>query len=104
MPFVSVQVHWGSSAKLVPEFVATHSDKDVYNGPMCDLVHIDGDHSFEGAQSDFLNMFPMMDCSTFILMDDVLDDDMNGPTKLWTALKSQGVRERPFPDPFHGAI
>ena len=51
----------------MPAFVAQHSNASgVYTGPRCDLVHIDGDHSYQGARIDFVNMLPMMHCSTLV--------------------------------------
>jgi hypothetical protein len=88
----ALQVHWGRSRELIPSFVTNHtSGTGVYEGTKCDLVHIDGDHSFEGARADFENMYPMMHCDTVILMDDVFDDEESGPTKLWRDLKHQQV-------------
>ena len=51
----------------MPAYVAEHSDASgVYTGPRCDLVHIDGDHSYQGARIDFVNLLPMMHCSTLV--------------------------------------
>ncbi len=57
----------GNSQELVPAFVAQRSNASgVYTGPRCDLVHIDGDHSYQGARIDFVNLLPMMHCSTLV--------------------------------------
>ncbi|KAK9917991.1 hypothetical protein WJX75_000315 [Coccomyxa subellipsoidea] len=88
-----LEMHWGDSAVLLPQFVANHTVAGVYQGPKCDLVHIDGNHGFDGVRSDFHNMYPMMSCDSNILMDDVFDDEESGPTKLWSELKAQGVVE-----------
>lgn len=96
-----MQVHWGDSAVLLPQFVANHSVAGEYQGPKCDLVHIDGNHGFEGVQADFKNMYPMMTCDSNLLMDDVFDDEESGPTKLWRDMKAHGVRHRTSPNKPH---
>lgn len=88
---VFVQIHWGRSHELVPQYVANHTTAGVYKGPKCDLVHIDGDHSFPGVHGDFVHLFPMMHCDTVLLMDDVFDDEESGPTKMWRHLKADQV-------------
>lgn len=94
-------MHWGDSAVLLPQFVANHTVAGVYQGPKCDLVHIDGNHGFDGVRSDFHNMYPMMSCDSNILMDDVFDDEEYGPTKLWSELKAQGVCTCPSCDLYY---
>lgn len=89
-------MHWGNSAESIPRFTSEHDVDDHHAGITCDLVHIDGDHSFEGAQADFQNFYPLMTCDSMILVDDVLDSNNgdtqnNGPTKLWHVLKGEGV-------------
>lgn len=86
-----MQVHWGDSTVLVPQYIANHTTAGVYGGPTCDLVHIDGSHSFEGASADFKNMYQMMTCDSHILMDDVFDDEASGPTRVWADMKAKGV-------------
>lgn len=91
-PCLSAQIHWGRSHELVPQYIANHTvTGGAYSGPKCDLVHIDGDHSFPGVHGDFVNMFPMMHCDTVLLMDDVFDDEESGPTRLWRHLKANQV-------------
>ena len=63
----------------------------TYRGALCDLVHLDGDHSYIGTRTDLINIFDMLHCSTLLLFDDVFDDEESGPTQLWNELKNYGV-------------
>ena len=63
----------------------------IYRGVHCDLVHIDGDHSYIGSRTDFINFFDMLHCNTLVLFDDVFDDEESGPTQLWSELKAHEV-------------
>ncbi|CAL5224027.1 g6647 [Coccomyxa viridis] len=83
-----LEMHWGSSLDLVPSYIASHSHAGNYAGPECNLVHIDGDHAYNGVKADFYNMLPMMNCNTLLLFDDVFDDEESGPTQLWRELKA----------------
>lgn len=94
----ALQMHWGDSAVLIPVYFKDHSTNGVFNGPVCDLVHIDGDHSAEAARRDFENLFPMMNCNSHILMDDVFDDGSSGPGDVWRELLAQGVLSKAVPN------
>lgn len=67
-------MHEGLSGDVIPAFVRGHSSPDgTYTGPVCDIVHIDGDHSYLGLRTDIASLLPMMACHTLVVMDDVCD-------------------------------
>ena len=61
--------HMGNSHKSVPKWVTAERD----SGRRCDLVHIDGLHSYTGVILDFLNLWPMCTQETVFLFDDQCD-------------------------------
>lgn len=59
----------GSSKNTVPEAA------EIIGKPVCDLLHVDGDHSARGTYTDFYNFVTggLVQCGTLFLMDDVCD-------------------------------
>lgn len=55
-----------------------------------DLIHVDGGHAIETAQSDFKNSIKLMTHTTMIILDDT---DLIQLQTMWTAYTSQGVIE-----------
>lgn len=60
-------LHLGSSHDVLPTLAERK----------CDLVHIDGAHTFEDSRLDFMDLLPMVKESTVVLMDDVSVDGVN---------------------------
>jgi hypothetical protein len=55
-----------------------------------DLIHVDGGHAPETAQSDFKNSIKLMTPTTMIILDDT---DLIQLQTMWTAYTSQGIIE-----------
>ena len=67
----------GPSERTIP-IAASAILERIGNGRVCDLVHVDGDHSTVATYSDFYHLFAsgLARCNeTLILMDDVCDVD-----------------------------
>lgn len=62
----------GDSTASIPAFIQRKRSKRRVL-PRCDLVHVDGGHTYKLAWQDTLNLLPLMDCSTTIMMDDTCD-------------------------------
>lgn len=68
----------------------------------CDLVSVDGGHSFEVARADVLNFYNHSSCGSLILMDDIFHkhaDDWNvhhvdGAMMAWDSAISDGLIEQ----------
>jgi predicted O-methyltransferase YrrM len=61
------QIIWldGSSHEQIPAFRST--DPEVF-----DLIHVDGDHSFEGARADLEDCWPLLRNGGHLVFDDIL--------------------------------
>ncbi|KAK9803271.1 hypothetical protein WJX72_004264 [[Myrmecia] bisecta] len=68
-----IEIHEGKSAVSVPDFIHKHSRNDQYEGPMCDLVHVDAWFEYKERRNDYANMLLMSHCSTLVLFNDVCD-------------------------------
>jgi hypothetical protein len=77
-----LELRGGDSSLSVPAFVAMHGD-----GVQCDLVFIDGDHTFRGVWTDLQQLRPLANRTAHSL---VLDDvHMDGAREAF----ERGVRE-----------
>ena len=56
----------GDSVVTVKEFAANSDD------PICDLIYIDGDHTYEGCLSDIENWYPKVKKGGFLTGDDYI--------------------------------
>mmetsp|Transcript_41934 Transcript_41934/g.115658 ORF Transcript_41934/g.115658 Transcript_41934/m.115658 type:complete len:574 (-) Transcript_41934:54-1775(-) len=75
-------VTWGDSVETLPEFHARHPDVE------CDLVFVDGGHSYEVALADLKNFAAMANPRRHrILMDDT---HLSGPDGAWRTLLDAG--------------
>ena len=52
-----------------------------------DLLFIDGDHSYNGVKSDFINYFPLVNSGGFIIFDDYLPRKNNPAVKAIDEIK-----------------
>ncbi len=79
----------GDSKVTIPQF---------QEGPV-DLIFIDGDHSYEGAERDLQNCLRLAHENTLIIMDDTMYTQSwlqhwnVGPTKAWTEAKGLTIKE-----------
>jgi len=98
----------GDSGETIPKFIRKRR-KQSRPLPACDLVHVDGMHTYAYAFKDTVNLMPMMSCDTLIMMDDACDPYRChchspressfkarfgmcvGPTQAWHQLREQGV-------------
>jgi hypothetical protein len=60
----------------------------------CDLFSVDGDHSYEGSMTDFLNAINMAPAGGIILADDV-SPSFPGIEKAWQTIVDAGLVLRP---------
>ena len=77
----------GDSRSTVPAFHEQHPES------IFDLVFIDGGHAYEVAKADLVNMRPLSNQDTAIVMDDLTPwfGWGKGPTQAWTEMISEGV-------------
>jgi hypothetical protein len=95
----------GDSSKTIPSFVSTNP-----HAHRCDLLVVDGLHTYEGSLLDLIRMVPMAKCNATVVFDDVCDPlactavaptpssrgftenkVVVGPTQAWEAAKQLGV-------------
>jgi hypothetical protein len=102
-----IQVIDGSSSTTVPEYARAHP-----SFRQCDVVVIDGGHSYATALDDLQNVLHLAKCNASVLIDDVCDpsachahvtadvDEAHagqnqptvvGPTQAWSAAKAAGL-------------
>lgn len=72
-------------------------------GRPVDVLHIDGDHSYDGVRSDFEQYAPLVRPDGLIILHDIANDrdpDMGVP-EFWAALRAQfgRIREIVYPGP-----
>ena len=74
---------WGDSTQTLPEMKRAHPDL------VCDLLIVDGGHSFQVARADLENMEKFANPDNNIL---VLDDHpgLKGPEDIWAQLRKEG--------------
>ena len=83
------QVVWGDSTKVIPQFV----QQLVASGKMisCDVIVVDGGHSYDVAITDLRNMRAFAGSSRhLLLMDDTpcVAGYCDGPTKAWREMRN----------------
>ena len=94
----------GDSSKTIPSFVFTKP-----HAHRCDLIVVDGLHTYEGSLRDLIRMLPMAQCNATVVFDDVCDPlactavvptpagvftqnkVVVGPTQAWEAAKQLGL-------------
>lgn len=78
---------YGDSRNTVPEF------KQRNPAASFDLAFIDGGHDYEVAKADILNMRPLCEEKTVIIMDDLVPSRPwgVGPTRAWAEAIQDGV-------------
>jgi len=100
-----LQIIEGDSSKTIPSFVSTKP-----RAHRCDLLVVDGLHTYEGSLLDLIRMLPMAECNATVVFDDVCDPlactavvhtpsssgfvqnkAVVGPTQAWEAAKQLGV-------------
>lgn len=81
-----LEVIWGDSVKTLPEFIRCHPEIQ------CDLVFVDGGHSFEVAMADLESGAAMArpGNTTLVLVDDT---HLFGVIGAWETMKSSGRAE-----------
>lgn len=62
-----VKIIDGPSRKTIPEFARAHPNF------RCDLVVVDGEHSYVGSLLDLVNLLQYAPCNAPVLMDDICD-------------------------------
>jgi predicted O-methyltransferase YrrM len=72
----------GDSAETLPQFRQENPDFK------CDLIAIDGDHTYEGVLDDLYNMREMASCRNFVLADDTGFESVN---RAWQQAKNEDV-------------
>lgn len=83
-----IEVFWGNSITEVPKFFAEHPEV------RCNLVYVDGGHSWDVAEADLNNFKKVADPEyNVLLMDDVycIAPYCEGPHLAWTLLVDNGV-------------
>jgi len=81
-----LKVTWGDSMKTLPQFHIENPDIK------CDLVSVDGGHSFEVADADLRNFAQMASSKHFLVIDDTPCETWSceGPMQAWKNLVQQG--------------
>lgn len=82
-----LKVSWGNSIKTLPAF------KKESPEVRCDIIIIDGGHSFEVAQADLTNFAPLAAAENIVVIDDTpcVSDWCQGPSQAWAEAKRTGV-------------
>jgi len=81
-------VNWGDSTETIPKFKEEHPDVK------CNLIFVDGGHSFAVAEADLKNFGGMFNSSYNVLMiDDVMcrSNFCKGPNDAWDQLIQSGA-------------
>jgi len=66
-----VRYIWGNTSETIPQFREDNPDF------VCDIMHIDGDHSADGCTRDLYNMRFLSDAYTIVFVDDYLRPESN---------------------------
>jgi hypothetical protein len=86
----------GDSKTRVPAWAAAHP------GERCDVIHIDGDHAFEGVQADVANLQALAHPGTLVIMDDchcgAAAPWCIGPTRAYDEAVAAGVLTSAAPE------
>jgi len=84
----------GDSAATVVEAAQTMAEKaqeskftTTTDGIACDVVYVDGNHEYEGALHDIINMMRLSHDRTVLIVDDAHHNDVK---KAWDRVSSQG--------------
>jgi hypothetical protein len=89
----------GDSITAVPKHWRPAIGEDRPTPPPCDLIHVDGGHTYVIALQDALHLIAHARCGALILMDDVCDPAhcttyspwAVGPSQAWAELLRMGV-------------
>ncbi len=77
----------GNSIKTLPEYSIRVKQGSA---PYCELMFVDGDHSYDGALADFLNSIEMMKDGGILVADDY-SEDFPGVMKAWAEIESKNL-------------
>lgn len=58
-----------------------------------DVIFIDGDHSYDGVYSDYINSLPLLDDNGLIIFHDINSHECPGVVKLWNEIKNKNCIE-----------
>jgi len=89
-PGVRFVLHAGDSKETVPGYARSAA------GAKCDVIHIDGDHSYPGARADYANFRALAHESTLFLFDDCgcpaepVAEYCKGPTRVFNEAVAAG--------------
>ena len=77
----------GDSRESIPHYLSEHPRVRF------DMVFIDGDHRYEVARADILNLRPLCGPDTIVVMDDVTPMRRwgKGPSKAWNEAVARGI-------------
>jgi predicted O-methyltransferase YrrM len=78
-------VTWGDSRQTVPAFAQS------YTGPKFDVIVVDGGHSYEVARADMINMRPLGNKDSILIVDDTFCTAVYCVDKAMDDLEREGV-------------
>merc|ERR1712110_782996 len=61
------ELHIGDSQQTVPHFAAKNP-----GNVSCDILLVDGDHRYQGALRDIMNLRTLAGCNATVLIDDIV--------------------------------